>query len=111
MTLNELQDTSYRISKEHGFYDAPQTVGDRLMLMVSELAEALEEFRCGHGISEIYYNQEKPGKPEGIPIELADAVIRIGDFCGAYGIDLENAVVLKTRFNETRSYRHGNKKL
>lgn len=51
-----------------------------------------------------------PAKPEGELIELADAVIRIADYCGARGWDLETAVELKMKYNETRSYRHGNKK-
>jgi len=41
--------------------------------------------------------------------ELADVVIRIADFCGSMGIDLEKQVVAKMAYNETRSYRHGGK--
>lgn len=49
-------------------------------------------------------------KPEGELVELADTVIRIMDYCGAKGYDLENAIHLKKEFNKTRSYRHGEKK-
>jgi NTP pyrophosphatase (non-canonical NTP hydrolase) len=41
--------------------------------------------------------------------ELADVVIRIADFCGAMGIDLERQIAAKMAYNETRSYRHGGK--
>jgi len=49
------------------------------------------------------------GKPEGEAIELADAVIRIMDYCEFVGIDLEQAIQLKHEYNKTRPYRHGNK--
>lgn len=48
-------------------------------------------------------------KPEGIPIELADLLIRVADMCGHYKIDLERALRLKMSFNETRPQRHGGK--
>ncbi len=74
--------------------------------MHSELSEAFEEHRAGHAVDEIY---EKDGKPEGIPVELADTVIRIADFCGLHGIDLQQAIDIKLEYNKTRTYRHGNK--
>ena len=46
-----------------------------------------------------------------MPSELADVVIRIGDICGYYGIDLEVAIQEKLEYNKSRSYRHGNKVL
>lgn len=49
----------------------------------------------------------KDGKPEGIAVELADAVIRIADLCGALGIDLEEVIAKKMGYNESRPYRHG----
>lgn len=48
-------------------------------------------------------------KPEGELIELADTVIRILDYCGSKGWDLEAAINTKFAYNQTRSYRHGNK--
>lgn len=50
-------------------------------------------------------------KPEGIPSELADVVIRVFDLCGAYNIDLEAAIEEKLKYNRTRAIRHGGKKL
>lgn len=49
-------------------------------------------------------------KPEGIPIELADCIIRILDYCGKEGIDIEEAIKIKHEYNLTRPYRHGGKK-
>lgn len=78
----------------------------KLMLMVTELAEAAEEIR--NGTEDPYYRED--GKPEGVAAELADVVIRIGDYCGALGIDLEATIKEKMKFNRSRSYRHGGKK-
>jgi NTP pyrophosphatase (non-canonical NTP hydrolase) len=44
-----------------------------------------------------------------VPIEIADLVIRVADFCRANGIDLAAAVRYKMAYNETRPHRHGGK--
>jgi NTP pyrophosphatase (non-canonical NTP hydrolase) len=114
-SINEYVVASYNNAKDHGWHDQSRTIGDLICLMHSELSEALEEHRKGRTPQEIYYvsrnpaGKEPPSKPEGIPIELADCIIRIFDFCGLHNIDLEEALSLKMKYNETRPYRHGNK--
>lgn len=89
--------------------------GNMGMNLHSEITEAWEELRNGHGVTEVYYNNqdERPegyiAKPEGFPVELADLAIRLFHLCGHYGIDLEAMIELKMRYNETRPYRHGGK--
>lgn len=91
-----------------------------LMLVVSELAEAVEDYRDHpNDVAVIKYESTAignymspdgvPPKPYGFPIELADAVIRLGDLCGRYGIDLGKAVEVKMAYNKTRPMRHGGK--
>ena len=90
LTIDQVVDEAYKTSKEKGWHPTPDhTFPERIALMHSELSEALEEFRNGHGVSEVYYGPD--GKPEGVPIELADAIIRIADCCGSHGVDLESA--------------------
>jgi NTP pyrophosphatase (non-canonical NTP hydrolase) len=79
---------------------------EHIALIHSELSECLEEFRAGHEATEIYY-RESDQKPEGVPIELADAVIRCFDMAYVFGIDLEAAIKEKHAFNKTRPYLHG----
>lgn len=109
--INNYVDESYENAKEKGWHEQERSVGDLICLMHSELSEALEEYRNGNTPSEVYFNENNPDKPEGIPVELADCVIRIFDFCGLYGIDLESVLNQKMAYNLTRSHRHGGKKV
>lgn len=118
MTIRELIAQVDAWAHRKGWRDQahPATFGDRIALMHSELSEALEEFRAHRRPDEIYthnldLSHEEHKKPEGIPIELADVVIRIADLCGLYGIDLAEALEQKLAFNEGRPYRHGGKAL
>lgn len=113
MNINEMRDNAHENARSKGWWDnEPDEInfGEKLMLIVSEASEALEEWRNGHDLTETYYNDEKPTKPEGVPSELADIVIRIGDLCGRAGIDLEAAIEEKMAYNSGRPYRHGGKR-
>lgn len=105
MTIPELQREAHNNAVYHGFWEDGMDVGTAIALMHSELSEALEEERAGN--PEVYYRED--GKPEGALTELADCVIRIADYCGARGWDLESALVKKMEFNRTRPYKHGKK--
>ncbi len=99
---------AWQTAQEKGWHQPETTFGDRIALMHSELSEALEEYRNGHGYTEVYYDGDKP---EGIPVELADVVIRVLDCCEEYGIDLYDALKIKMAYNQTRAVRHGGKRL
>jgi NTP pyrophosphatase (non-canonical NTP hydrolase) len=79
----------------------------RLALIPTEVAEAIEEVRDGRGVTETYYNDDKPGKPEGVPSELADVVIRALDLAEEWGINLIEVIDEKLAYNATRARMHG----
>jgi NTP pyrophosphatase (non-canonical NTP hydrolase) len=106
MKIQELVDAAYETADNKGWHDPPPTVAEFIALTHSELSEALEEARDSRALTEVYRTAESP-KPEGVPIELADAIIRICDFCGLHKIDLEAAIEAKMEYNRSRPRRHG----
>lgn len=107
--LADLVELCGLIEEDKGWRDPPQSFGDFIALSHSELSEALEEYRVGHSEAVSWDNAN--GKPEGIPSELADVLIRIFSRCQMKGIDIVDALQLKTRYNVTRPHRHGGKLL
>jgi NTP pyrophosphatase (non-canonical NTP hydrolase) len=84
-----------------------------LGLVVTEVSEAMEEVRRvvppdGNPYA-AWYTVDKDGghKPCGVASELADACIRIFNFCGARGIDLAQAIRTKMEYNRSRPAKHG----
>ena len=97
--LNTLAKEFYDNAVAHGFWTAPNK-GERIALMHSELSEALEYVR-------------KPGPDDKLPqfsgevVELADALIRILDYCAHYNLPIEQAVLAKHEYNKQRPFMHG----
>lgn len=113
MTIRDLQKQCWQQAEDKGFHDdrpegGPELtnwLGNKLMLIVSEAAEAQEELRSGYRADKTYYTAG--GKPEGVPSELADIVIRTLDLAGTEGIDLQTIIEEKLRYNATRARLHG----
>lgn len=121
--IRDLQQRCGEGAAAKGFHDDRPTdgpelsnwQGNKLMLIVSEVAEAQDELRKGYPANYTYYpdapvfiiGERKPSKPEGVPSELADVVIRVLDFCYTEGIDLESIIEEKLAFNATRERLHG----
>lgn len=110
-SVDELVLLAHKIAKEKGWHETNSSASlvENIALMHSELSEALEQYRCGKLVDEVYYLEN--GKPEGIPVELADVCIRIFDLCGKYNIPLEKIIKEKMEYNKSRSFRHGNKRI
>jgi len=126
--LNEAAKNIHALAVSKGWWEEDRTLPEILMLCVSELSEALEEYRDGRPT--LYCKRkatdnekhltfdpancepqgEKGEKPYGIAVELADCIIRILDYCGRTGIDIEEALALKHEYNKSRPHRHGGKK-
>ena len=104
IVLKKLMKDSARIARDHGFKTSWDNFPEKLMLIVSELSESLEEFRAGR--RDVWY-RDTDGKPEGIGMELADVQIRLAELCETLEIDLEACVIEKQEFNKPREFMHG----
>ena len=110
-TLRMRQNEIHENAVEKGWWDgvSPEEkvklIPEKILLVHAELSEAVEEFR--NGTIDTYIGAG--GKPEGLWVEMSDAVIRILDLAGAFGIDLEHVIEVKHEYNKTRSHRHGGK--
>lgn len=97
---------------------------------ITELLEEVEKLKAErdsarHNLATVqkmvqeYQDEIVPGyrekfggrKPEGMAVEMADCIIRILDWCGKEGIDIDDVIAEKMAYNKTRPYRHGGKKL
>lgn len=79
--------------------------GEMLMLMVSEIAEAMEAVRKNK------MDDHLPNR-KGEGVELADCVIRIMDYCANYGLDLGGCMAEKIAYNAQRAdHKPENRKL
>lgn len=106
--LNTLRDQAHAAAKANGWWEGRRTLPELLCLVHSEVSEALEEHRAGMTPNSTYYVGDSK-KPEGVPSELADVVIRVLDICGRWNIDIEGMVSEKLAYNATRGHRHGGK--
>jgi len=125
MSLNELRDKAFNIAQEHGFHKKPCDLPTRLMLIVSELSEAMEadrkgiwchnpELLSGKHLLELTINELQKSTYESsvkgtVEEEIADAIIRLLDLAGVYNINLDWHVAAKMAYNEKREYKHGKK--
>jgi hypothetical protein len=56
-SLNDWRDEALRIAKEHGFTDA--SIGEDFALIHSEVSEALEDYRNGRTVAEVWYEEKE----------------------------------------------------
>lgn len=107
--LNQLRDECHALAKEKGWWpDGERNVGEALLLVISELTEAFEHIRNGHAPNDSFYDMHR--KPDGFPVEIVDALVRLFDLSGGLGIDLDEIYQWKMEYNRTRSHRHGGKR-
>ena len=93
--VNHLVSLCHGLATDAGWHSHPREIGTCLMLIVSEIAEAMEGDRKN-------LMDDKLPHRKMLEVELADAVIRIFDLAGREGLDLGGALVEKLQYNQTR---------
>lgn len=113
--LNEMIENIHGMAVAHGWWDTDRGYTDPICMCMTELSEAIEEYRNGRpmewygcmamtcemlnehkAICTINRNircSSRREKPEGIAVELCDCVIRVLDLCGKIGINEIDAAV------------------
>ena len=102
--LSQVADEIHTNKLRHGWkvttsedWKHPYEIPGVLMLIVSEVAEALEAFR--------------KDDRENFEEELADVVIRTIGLAHGMGIDLKAAILAKVEKNRHREHKHGGKRV
>lgn len=103
-TLPEWIKECHEIATAHGWHEKEVPFPETVVMCHSELSEAIDSYRNGE--KAVWLDGEKP---EGWAVEMADCVIRIFDWAGENGIDLDEIIRIKCEYNHKRKYRHGGK--
>lgn len=91
--LNDIAHAFSQYSLEQGFLCYWEIVPEKLMLIVTEVAEAMEAYREGNRAN---FNEE-----------IADILIRTLDLAGRLEIDIQLETLAKMKKNFNRPYKHG----
>lgn len=122
----ELSKAAHQNSVDHGFWDPAPAPFTTRALLHSEVSEALEDLRAGRPLDKLFYdvgtktselhsdgmipfsvgakNRPVGKKPNGIPSEIADVVIRTLDLAGRIGVDFAQTVEADILAEVERSY-------
>lgn len=132
LDFNTIAEEIFLANKAKGFDKTDGNVAEGLMLISSEAHEALEAHRSDRFADVEAFNSRfsnllnivrSPAESNEAFIqifeqeikdtyedEIADTLIRVFDWAGRRGIDLNFHVKKKLEYNKTRPYKHGNKK-
>ena len=118
--LNNSAQIIFQNNKAKGFWDNERNVGELLMLVTSELGEAMEAHRKGRfaEFEKAETNVRLGGEwdanfkahiKDTFEDEIADTMIRLFDLCGGFNIDIAAHLYYKLEYNKTRERLHGKK--
>lgn len=115
--INDSAQTILNNNIEKGFNNPNYNIGELLMLITSELGEALESHRKGKFSNWDSYENDlsKLGDIGSFQLhikdtfedEIADAIIRLLDLSARLNINLEKHINAKVEYNKTRPHLHG----
>lgn len=124
--LNDACKEQAQMMRDKGF--EPASIPTQLMLIVSELSEALEADRKGmkadmksfekfiedcsedscSTVKDMMFNAAfKQYIKDSFEDEIADAFLRLMNLCGIMGIDIEKHIKMKAKYNSLRPHKFG----
>ena len=108
--LNRVAGEVYRIAREHGFHDgevAGVVSNERMAMFCANLHGEVSELWESCRRDSLHKQCDKDVALSQASEELADIIIRAMDTAVALGVDIGRAIALKSRYNESRAYKHG----
>lgn len=106
--LEELERLVLTYMDHQGFeWPDRESMPRALMLVISELAEALEEIRHDRWILSARFDVAGRSEPIGFPIEIAHALIRLLHITAAMKLSTRDLVTLTLGYGKTRPWKHG----
>lgn len=113
--LNDLAAAIARWREYKGFETKWSNVPEKLMLIVTELSEAMEAYRFLPSAAIMVLEGDVPfqlldedsGTVSEFEMEIADAFIRLFDLAGSLSINLDRVIADKMAFNQNRPVKHG----
>lgn len=118
-TIEQLQNDIHDNAVKKGFWEDPVNLGEKLMLVVTEVAEMCEAHRKGRKMessidavigwtSNDDFKKDFEAKvKDTFEDEMADAIIRLLDMAKRQGVPIEKHIRAKMRYNSLRPYKHG----
>ena len=118
--LNQYAKFIHETAVKQGYWNEGHKFHYTMANAIAELCEALSEYRDGNPV--LYYrdaNGDKTvdiqsahddDKPYGLGVEIVDTIIWLLDYMHFMGIDIDDVMRRKVRYNATRGYLHGHKK-
>jgi len=92
----------YEDNKRKGFWDdGGKPYEQAMLLVISEIIESFEALRAGD------IPDDKLPQYRGQDVEIADALIRLLDWCGAHKIPIGEIIEKKLEYNRSRPHKHG----
>jgi len=112
---NELRDKAYKSAREHGFHEGFESKKVALMLVITELSEAIEADRNDrHADLDKFKSYITKGGEfwrffilfikDSVEDELADTAIRLFDFAGLNKIDLSDRIIFSYVVSKKKSF-------
>ena len=92
LKINKLAEEIKKWRESQGFETSWRNMPEKLMLVVTELSEAMEAYR----------HEDLENFAE----EIADSFIRLLDICGSVNIDIDGEIKKKMATNKKRPWKH-----
>lgn len=109
--LSEMAEMVYAIACTKGWHPVGESEDYFIERTCGNIHDEVSELHTAWRNNELWEHSEK----EDLALsyaeeELADIIIRVLDSAHWLGIDIGLAVKIKSKYNQTRSHRHGNKR-